>query len=422
MMRRASPPEASMRELTGLTAAQYIRMSTDSQSLSPAIQKHAIQEYAEEAGLAIVASYEDEGRSGLTLRHRTEMRRLLNDVANDDCPFSVVLVYDVSRWGRFQDTDESAYYEYHCRMHGVEVVYAKEPFEGQKTPMTALIKALKRAMAAEFSRELAVKVKEAQRRALALGFQIGRTPCIGVNRMAVSMNTSSRRLLDDGERGRKEERVAWIPGPAHELELVTRIFDEYANTDITLAALAATLNREGHSARGKAFTLTMLKCLIDCEIFYGEFTWGRRKSGKRAQRRSDDDPALIRMGGVIEPVVSKQLWDKAQAKRKLALHVFDRSKPELLEDLRAALRKNPGLTATEIRGNQCAPISKYREGFGSMREAMRLAGRDEDALRTAYLQRKSRTHRLSKQFKWDLAKLMTRRALNGTLAGTSNCF
>jgi DNA invertase Pin-like site-specific DNA recombinase len=135
MIRRGFVPEVSMRELTGLAAAQYIRMSTDSQTLPPAMQKHAIQEYADASGLSVVASYEDEGRSGLTLRHRTEMRRLLNDVASDDCPFSVVLVYDVSRWGRFQDTDESAYYEYHCRLHGVEVVYVNEPFERQKTPM-----------------------------------------------------------------------------------------------------------------------------------------------------------------------------------------------------------------------------------------------------------------------------------------------
>jgi hypothetical protein len=29
--------------------------------------------------------------------------------------FDVILVYDVSRWGRFQDADESAYYEYLCK-------------------------------------------------------------------------------------------------------------------------------------------------------------------------------------------------------------------------------------------------------------------------------------------------------------------
>jgi hypothetical protein len=33
----------------------------------------------------------------------------------------VILVLDVSRWGRFQDIDESAYYEFLCRRAGMQV-------------------------------------------------------------------------------------------------------------------------------------------------------------------------------------------------------------------------------------------------------------------------------------------------------------
>lgn len=391
-------------------AAQYIRMSTDTQNLSPAIQRQAIEEYARAAGLAVIATYEDEGRSGLTLRHRAGMRRLLADVTAADRPFSVLLVYDVSRWGRFQDTDESAYYEYHCRMHGVDVVYVKEAFQQDQTPLSTLMKTLRRAMAAEFSRELAVKVHEAQRRAISLGFQIGRTPCIGIDRMAVAEDGSSR-YLQHRERARKGEHITWVLGPEHERALVRRIFDDYANSDITLAALAVRLNEDGLLARGRAFTLTMVRSLINCEIFVGEFTWGRHKSRGRKRRRSDDDPALVRAPGVVEPVIDRATWDKAHRKRDLATHVFDRSPAELLADLRAALRSNPGLTATEIRGHHCAPIAKYREKFGSMREAMRLAGREVTALRGAYRERKSRTHRFSSQFRRDLGQLMTREGL-----------
>jgi hypothetical protein len=40
--------------------------------------------------------------------------------------FGVVLVYDVSHWGRFQDADESAYYEYLYKKSGVPVIYCTE--------------------------------------------------------------------------------------------------------------------------------------------------------------------------------------------------------------------------------------------------------------------------------------------------------
>jgi DNA invertase Pin-like site-specific DNA recombinase len=63
-------------------AAQYIRMSTDKQDLSLRIQKDAIATYASTHGLEVTTSYDDEGRSGLYLRNRLGLSRLLRDVAN----------------------------------------------------------------------------------------------------------------------------------------------------------------------------------------------------------------------------------------------------------------------------------------------------------------------------------------------------
>lgn len=88
------------------------------------------------------------------------MRSLLRDVMDTPRPFDVVLVYDVSRWGRFQEIDASAYYEYICRMHGARVIYVKETFGTEHDPMTALLKTMKRAMAAEYARELGVKCRD----------------------------------------------------------------------------------------------------------------------------------------------------------------------------------------------------------------------------------------------------------------------
>src|SRR5438105_3224227 len=109
------------------TAAQYVRMSTDGQDLSPIIQKQAIAAFAAQNDLEVIATYEDVGRSGIDIVNRPSLRKLLRDVV-DGVAFKTVLVYDVSRWGRFQDADASAYYEYHCRLQGVNVIYVAEPF------------------------------------------------------------------------------------------------------------------------------------------------------------------------------------------------------------------------------------------------------------------------------------------------------
>jgi len=63
----------------------------------------------------------------------------------------MILVYDVSRWGRFQDADESAYYEYRCRRAGIQVVYCAEQFENDGSPVSTIVKGVKRAMAGEYT-------------------------------------------------------------------------------------------------------------------------------------------------------------------------------------------------------------------------------------------------------------------------------
>ena len=92
-------------------AAQYVRMSTEHQQYSTQNQADKIQEYADKRGIEIIKTYADEGKSGLSIGGRAALQRLISDVETGIAEFNVILVYDVSRWGRFQDADESAYYE-----------------------------------------------------------------------------------------------------------------------------------------------------------------------------------------------------------------------------------------------------------------------------------------------------------------------
>jgi DNA invertase Pin-like site-specific DNA recombinase len=99
-------------------AAAYVRMSTEHQQYSTDNQLAAIAQYAQKRGLEVTQSYADEGKSGLSIEGRDALKRLLNDIEHGRHGFGHVLVYDVSRWGRFQDPDESASYEIRCRQRG----------------------------------------------------------------------------------------------------------------------------------------------------------------------------------------------------------------------------------------------------------------------------------------------------------------
>src|SRR5271166_3252414 len=99
-------------ELPLTSAAAYVRMSTEHQQYSTSNQMDVIREYANKQGFTIVKEYSDQGKSGLNIEGRESLGEMLKDVREGRAEYGVILVYDVSRWGRFQNPDESAYYEY----------------------------------------------------------------------------------------------------------------------------------------------------------------------------------------------------------------------------------------------------------------------------------------------------------------------
>ena len=115
----------------------------------------------------------------------TRLKQLIEDVQSGAADFTTILVYDVSRWGRFQDADESAYYEYVCRRAGISVHYCAEQFENDGGPVSTIVKGVKRAMAGEYSRELSAKVFAGQCRLIELGYRQGGPAGYGLRRMLI---------------------------------------------------------------------------------------------------------------------------------------------------------------------------------------------------------------------------------------------
>lgn len=84
-----------------ILVAQYVRMSAEHQRYSTESQAPAVADYAQAHGMRIVRTYEDSGKSGLNLKGRSALQALPHDVKLPSPGFQAILVYDVSRWGRF---------------------------------------------------------------------------------------------------------------------------------------------------------------------------------------------------------------------------------------------------------------------------------------------------------------------------------
>lgn len=254
-----------------LRAAQYVRMSTDYQRYSIQNQAAVIAAYARQNNLTIVRTYMDPGRSGLRIKGRPGLLELIEDARSGQADYDQILVYDVSRWGRFQDVDESAYYEFVCKQNGIQVTYCAEQFDNDGSLLSSIVKNIKRVMAAEFSRELSVKVHAGHCRVASLGFRVGGPVTFGLRRELIDENRRSKGWLQKGEmKSLQTDRVRLAVGSQQEVAIVRWIFHQFVIEKESDASIARQLNKAAvANQHGRPWTDCMIHRILRNENYVG---------------------------------------------------------------------------------------------------------------------------------------------------------
>lgn len=356
-------------------AAQYLRMSTEHQQYSLANQADAIARYAVENGFEIVKTYSDAARSGLRLKNRKGLKQLLKDAVDDYKEFRAVLVYDVSRWGRFQDHDESAHYEYVCKSAGVPVHYCAEPFNGDQGAVGWILKCLKRTMAAEYSRELSVKVKTGLTRLARMGYKLGGSAPYGLRRQLLDKQGKPKQILEYGERkSLVEEHVILVPGPDQEVAVMRRIFEEFVNERHSPKTIAASLNRDGIPfLRGRKWLGGTIRIMLqDCH-YMGMQVWGRTTEFLSSPAKKLPIEKWEICANAFQPIISPELFIRAQ--QVFANCTSRLTNEQMLQRLKETLQANGRLNADIIDKSQLCPgTTAYCRRFGSLLNAYELIG------------------------------------------------
>ena len=358
-----------------IPAAQYLRMSTEHQQYSLENQCLAIQKYAESHGFEVVRTYSDTAKSGLVLRRRAGLQQLLKDVVGGTSGFRAILVYDVSRWGRFQDTDESAHYEFVCKSAGVPVHYCDEIFANDGTLPSLIMKALKRTMAGEYSRELGVKVLAGQKRLACLGFKQGGRPGYGLRRLLVSPDRTPKQRLSFGERKSiATDRVVLIPGPVHEVQTVREVFRMLVSEKRTVYGIARELNRRGiEYTRDSRWDYQAVFNILTHPKYAGCHVFNRTSCKLYTPTVRLPKSEWIFTPGAFQPIIDSGIFDEAQ--KVLEERTFNKTDEQLLDSLRVLLALKRRLSFKLIENSPDVPSpSTYRERFGSLRRAYELIG------------------------------------------------
>lgn len=356
-------------------AAEYVRMSTDHQEFSTDNQSAAIRTFADARGFEIVRTYADDGKSGLNIGGRDALKRLIDDVEGGRADFSAVIVYDVSRWGRFQDPDEAAMYELRCRQAGVDVLYCADQFENDGSVSSSIVKSVKRVMAGVYSHDLSIKVFAGQAHLIRLGYRQGGAPGFGLQRMLVDQNGEPKSCLDRGEqKSIATDRVILVPGPDEEVAIVREVYRLFVDEGQLEREIANALNASSvQTDLGRPWTRGTVHQLLINEKYIGNNVWARTSFKLKREHVRNDPDTWIRADDVFSPIVDKAVFLRARAIIDArSERLSDNAMLNLLRSILDGHGQLSGLIIDETEG--CPSSSAFRSRFGSLLRAYALVG------------------------------------------------
>ena len=279
----------------------YSRVSTEMQveGYSLEAQKNCLTKFAEREEMQIVNYYEDAGKSGKSIEGRPAFKKMLSDIESGQS-VDYILVYKLSRFGR-NAADILNSLEL-IQTYDVNLICIEEGIDSSQTSGKLLISVL--SAVAEIERE---------------------------------------NILEQTMNGRREKarQGKWNGGPApygymikdnmlcvneDEAELVRLIYDKYVNTNIGYTGIAKYLNMQGikKSVRTEKMieqcSAHFVSLVLTNPVYCGKIAYGRRTlekvKGKKNHYKRINASEYIKVEGLHEPIISEELWNKAQEKRK----------------------------------------------------------------------------------------------------------
>jgi hypothetical protein len=285
-----------------------------------------------------------------------------------------------------------------------------DPFINNGTPMAALMKAIQRVSAADYSRTLSLKVVAGLARLARENFALGCSAPFGYRRQVIDANGKPVVVLQRGERKAIQNcHVKLIHGPKDEVAWAQRIFERYAGTAVSLADLVLELRTEGVLAHtGGHFTAEILRHMLSNPIYVGSHVWG--KTQKRLKAATVKVPAsewIIREDFSM-PMISNALFNRC-ARKITRRSGFIRSDETLIAELREVLTRKPQLLPAQFGDEGLANAHIYFRQFGSTGAAYEAAGYKKTS--GIGYERRSHTSDMTKSFQESICSTLQKAGL-----------
>jgi site-specific DNA recombinase len=320
-----------------ISAVGYVRMSSDKQEKSPDQQREVINKLAKREGYRIVRWYEDLRISGDATEKRKDFQRMVRD-AGSSRDFQAILCWDYSRFGRFASIEAGRWID-PLRKAGVQLVTATEGLIDWTTFAGRVMNALYSEGKNQFLTDLSKNVIRGKVRSVMAGHVCGSRAPYGYDRVVVDPATNQRTRLKRRQKALKP--AGWyttldLSDDPQEIETLRWIFEVFIQKRVSLLSIARDLNKRGRrGAEGGVWTTHQIKKLLANPVYCGDLVWNRVRRGKYycyfkgeicpdaeltsagvmpGNSRHMPKESWIVKTGAIPPIVTRDVWEKAQAR------------------------------------------------------------------------------------------------------------
>jgi hypothetical protein len=214
-----------------------------------------------------------------------------------------------------------------------------------------------------------------QCRLIGLGFRQGGMAGYGLRRQLIDEQRRPKSELPIGtQKSLQTDRVILVPGPAHEIETVRRVYRLFVEQGCTERDIATVLNSEGAMTDlGRPWTRGTVHQVLTNEKYIGNNVYNHISFKLKKKRVVNPPDMWIRGDGAFAPIVEPELFEAVRQiiqsrNRRFTDH-------EMLDRLAALLKDTGWLSGFVIDEHDDMPsTSAYRTRFGSLLHAYRLVG------------------------------------------------
>lgn len=300
-----------------LKAVAYYRHSAeDKQENSVDNQREQVEQFAAKEDIQIVEHFQDEGISGLTANRPGFQEMFAKWVTNPTAPkIDYILVYDASRFGRFQKMSEVWRLLRICEERDISLATVMRGLPKEKgSVMDSFIITLDFSMSGETSKTLSEKVSYGSAKIASQGYSVGGCAPYGYVRVLLNEERERVRILE--HKVHKEvsnQRVSFEPAKTGEAKIVQRIYREFVARGRFPNEIADGLNNDGiPTAKGRLWNSSCIIRILTNETYIGTRVWGKTWGRLKEDKRAVPSNQWVRCPNAHKALVDTDTFHKAQ--------------------------------------------------------------------------------------------------------------